>query len=281
MAPALHLGYVSQTHVWSILPSRNGSIWVGAEGVLARFQDERCTAATNLQAGLVHSHFEDARGQLWIGADAGRFRAAPDSEGFVTIYQATVPHPANGVDAACQDRQGNLWFGNAGGLWRWRDGQMNVYQTKDGLSPGIVSSMAEDAEGALWAAVGGHVNRFQNGKFTQFDSEMALPPEAVNCVCPDREGNIWLGTARSGLVRLRPRLFITYTAQDGLVDDDVWSICEGRVGEMWFGTPTGVSRFADEQFTNDPNVSPPVFQDRSGTVWLGSKGGLAWLRDGN
>ncbi len=275
VAQALHL-----PHVWSILPSRNGSVWVGAEGVLARFQDERCTAATNLQAGLVHSLFEDARGQLWIGADAGLFRSAPDSEGFVTIYQVTVPPPVNGAGAARQDRQGNLWFGNAGGLWRWRDGQLNVYQTKDGLSPGIVSSMAEDAEGALWVAVGGHVNRFQSGKFTQFDSEMALPPEAVNCVCPDREGNIWLGTARSGLVRLRPRLFITYTAQDGLVDDDVWSICEGRAGEMWFGTPTGVSRFADEQFTNYPNVSAPVFQDRSGTVWLGAKGGLAWLRDG-
>lgn len=267
------------TYVWSICPSQNGRVWIGAGGVLARFQNEQWIAATNLPIGRLHSLFEDNLGQLWIGADDGLFRRTPDSGRPAMIEGIAWRNQTSGASGLYQDRQGNIWFG-ADGLVRWRDGRLQAYRTEQGLSPGLVTSIAEDAGGALWLAVGHHLNRFQAGEFTDFDSQAGLPKDEMHCVCPDREGNVWLGTARSGLVRLRPRPLVTYTTQDGLVDDDVWSVCEGPAGEMWFGTTHGVSRLADEKFTNYPDASSPVFQDRSGTVWLQMKGGLAWLRNG-
>jgi ligand-binding sensor domain-containing protein/signal transduction histidine kinase len=268
----------SERRVRAICPDSNDGIWVGDGGVVAALHDQRYFLRTDLQAGLIQSLFQDSTGELWVGTEGGLFRRGAQTGDWRTIYQAPRPDRLYGASAVCRDGLGNVWFGNETGLWRYRDGQLDVYRTEHGLSPGIVSSIAEDGDGALWLAVGRHVNRFNGGQFSRFDAKTGLPDDEMQCVCADHEGNIWVGTARSGLVRLRPRTLVTYTVQDGLVSDDVCSICEGRAGEMWFGTWGGVSRFADERFTNYPNVSAPVFQDHSGVVWLVMNGDLAWLR---
>jgi ligand-binding sensor domain-containing protein/signal transduction histidine kinase len=268
----------SDLRVFAICPNSTGGVWLGACVFLATLQDDCLWPVTNLQASIIQSLFQDSSRELWVGAAGGLLRRGAEPGDWRTIYRAPRPERLYGASGVCQDGHGNVWFGNETGLWRYRDGQLDVYRTEHGLSPGIVSSIAEDGEGALWLAVGRHVNRFNGGQFSRFDSKTGLPDDEMRCVCADHEGNIWVGTARSGLARLRPRTLVTYTAQDGLVSDDVWSICEGRAGEMWFGTWGGVSRFADERFTSLSDASAPVFQDQSGTVWLGMKGGLARLQ---
>ena len=268
----------SDLRVFAVCPNSTGGVWVGACDTLAALQDDCLWPVTNLQASIIQSLFQDSNRELWVGAAGGLLRRGAELGDWRTIYRAPRQERAYGASAECRDALGNVWFGNETGLWRYRDGQLDVYRTEQGLSPGIVSSIAEDGEGALWLAVGRHVNRFHGGQFSRFDSKTGLPDDEMQCVCADHEGDIWVGTARSGLVRLRPRSLVTYTTQDGLVSDDVCSICEGRAGEMWFGTWRGVSRFADERFTNYPNVSAPVLQDRSGEAWLVMKGDLARLR---
>ena len=270
-------------HVWGLHPSRSGNVWLASGGGLVRLGVE--SAALLPREVGVRSVLEDDCGRLWVGGDSGLRQRPAGSTNWEEVFQTEEVTVAHGASAVCQDRRGDVWFGNVSGLWRWRDGQFKLYGVKQGLSPGVVSSIAPDNENRLWVAVGGQVNRFHADQIVRLGSVEEATGAFVRCVYPDREGNVWLGTARSGLVRLSPRRLVTYTTRDGLIHDDVWSICEGKTGELWMGTRVGVSRFSGEKFRNHPSVSDaffssPIFQDRSGTVWLQSDHSLATLRDG-
>jgi ligand-binding sensor domain-containing protein/signal transduction histidine kinase len=262
-------------HVWALCARRQGGVWLGAGARVVGMDGEQVARLPSPQAGRICAVLEDVRGRLWAGTEAGLFRRAPGCAGSWVALDRNAH-----AEALTSDGEGRLWFGNERGLWQWKEEGQSGSGAHHVLACGPVLSMARDAGCGLWFIAGGRLNRWRDGQWVGFDSA-GLPAGEFNRIYPDREGNLWLGTGRSGLVRLRPRRLVAYSVKDGLADDDVWSICEGRAGAMWFGTSHGVSRFADEQFTNYPNGSTPVLEDRSGTIWLKTRAEeLAVLRAG-
>jgi ligand-binding sensor domain-containing protein len=252
---------------WSLCAGLGQIVWAGTGGELIEWDGERLKPVSGPDLGVVDSVTVDPYASVWAGGDVGLFRYTPESRTWNVLYQTCERGRAYGAGATCLDHASTLWFGNECGLWRWREGRFKVYRAKHGVSLGVVSSIAEDAEGSLWLAVGRHVNRFQDGHFTEFGVKSGLPDDEMRCVYPDQEGNLWVGTARSGLVRLRPRRLVCYSREDGIATDDIWSICEGSEGEMWFASGLGVCRLKDGLFTNYPDGMRPILDDRSGTVW--------------
>ena len=62
----------------------------------------------------------------------------------------------------------------------------------------------------------------------------------------DKEGNIWVGTINDGLFRLRPKLFKTYSEQQGLPKKSVYSIFQSRDSTIWVGTfGGGIAKITD------------------------------------
>ena len=87
----------------------------------------------------------------------------------------------------------------------------------------------------------------KQGTWRTYDGADGLHPW-VSCILQDRQGYLWLGT-KNGLRRYDGEQFITYTVDDGLAGDFVWSICEDSQGRLWIGTDGGgVSRYDGEQF---------------------------------
>lgn len=63
----------------------------------------------------------------------------------------------------------------------------------------------------------------------------------------DKEGNIWIGTRHSGLFRLRPKLFKTYSEQQGLPTKQVYTLLQSRDSTIWVGTfGGGIAKITDE-----------------------------------
>ena len=71
--------------------------------------------------------------------------------------------------------------------------------------------------------------------------------------------------------------FRTYTAQDGLASNIVYTICQDARGYMWFGTSEGISIFDGQSFRNltmreglPDNAVHQIFEDRisPGTIWI-------------
>jgi ligand-binding sensor domain-containing protein len=111
----------------------------------------------------------------------------------------------------------------------------------------------------------------------------------INCLLTDREGNLWIGTEDNGLYCLYRKPFYTYTTQDGLASDDVWSIIQARDGSLWVATKAGASHLAGGQFATvrasgpDPfrNALRVIAEDPSGTIWAGTLAGKLTVSGGH
>ncbi|MDI6791788.1 MAG: two-component regulator propeller domain-containing protein [bacterium] len=73
-----------------------------------------------------------------------------------------------------------------------------------------------------------------------------------------------------------------FTTEDGLADNDVWSILEDRTGNLWFGTfNNGVSKYDGKKWFHYPkkrdglpdNRVFSIIEDKSGNLWFGTWGG--------
>ncbi len=63
------------------------------------------------------------------------------------------------------------------------------------------------------------------------------------------QGEIWMGLTCGGLVRLDGGKVTTYTKQDGLPNNCVWSLLVDREGALWIGTRGGgLTRFKGGKF---------------------------------
>lgn len=129
--------------------------------------------------------------------------------------------------------------------------------------------------------------------FNKFSIGSGLSHKHVSCIAQDREGFIWIGT-EEGLNRYDGcnfRIFkhdIRNTAS--LSASTVNAICVTRSGDMWVGTDRGVCLYdrGNENFIrftadNDPrhllnNLRvKTIFEDRAGTLWIGTFEGLIKL----
>src|SRR5262249_568039 len=119
-----------QNSVLAILQTRDGYLWIGTKGGVARFDGVRFTT------------FDDR--------DKQQLR---QNEGWAL---------AEGDDTS-------VWVGTyGGGLSRLKHGQFTVYTAKDGLANDYVSSLCRDSEGAIWIGTDGGLSRFKDGKFTTY-----------------------------------------------------------------------------------------------------------------
>ncbi|MBX3163362.1 MAG: hypothetical protein KF900_02685 [Bacteroidetes bacterium] len=117
----------------------------------------------------------------------------------------------------------------------------------------------------------------------------------ISTIVEDMKGNIWVATAGEGVYCYNGKTFINFTANDGLITNDVYSIMEDKEGNLWFGTTNGVSVYNGASFTNYPfsairGNSPAIgfetnapngytevwsmLQDNKGKIWLGTTNGV-------
>lgn len=76
--------------------------------------------------------------------------------------------------------------------------------------------------------------------------------------------------------------FIEYTVEDGLAQNQVYSIIQDNDGYLWMATTGGVSRFDGHEFINytqrDGLIKNHVYElylDNEGNIWMGCVGGLS------
>ena len=138
-------------------------------------------------------------GYLWLGTNEGLVRY--DGTRFETFDEKSEPGlRSRRIRALCEDAEGTLWIGTAGGGW-------------------------------IASAPGGLL-RFTNGRFETLDSARGLPNDSVRALAEDREGSLWVGT-NGGLARLGDLKFVNYTTRNGLGDDLVRVVCEADDGALW------------------------------------------------
>ncbi|MBV9679516.1 MAG: hypothetical protein JO185_24480, partial [Acidobacteriaceae bacterium] len=226
---------------------------------------------------------------LWLSASSclALNPNAPTSSYIRTDFTVENGLPSNVVNAIVQTRNGFLWIGTGAGLTRFNGRQfLPIYfRSPAPISQGIVQALAEGLDGDLWVGTGIGLVRIARPALDFFDRSLTTvynlgpgPSNEVNCLHVTRKGELWVGT-NNGLYRFENGRFVSvlpgvnseiHEAADG----HLLIIANGRLVE-WNGT--GFVEHPD--FAQKLGVGAQdfmdVIQDRHGTTWICTLGGLA------
>ena len=275
-----------QNEVRSIAQTPDGYLWFGTRDGLARFDGVKFTVfSQQTTPGIGHNMFGamlvDRAGRLWIATGDGlscfehrQFRRYTERDGL----------PANAVHSLLEDRKGTLWVGTWNGLAAFDGTRFRKFAQKDGLPADSISGLAEDGSGGLWVGTyGGGLAHITDGRIHVLTTQDGLPANLIQTVLHDRSGNLWIGT-QNGSALLSPvgQLQI-------LRDLPGKSICfyQDREGLIWAATDkifgryrNGASLVFEQQEVPKQDIET-VFQDRDGSLWVGTSGaGVARYRSG-
>lgn len=196
-------------------------------------------STTNFHIGFkgnAWSVLVDSRQQVWAGTrDEGLFSFRDGA--FVPVAPTDRIGPQ--IFALYQTRDGKLWVGGQNGLASFDGQSWRIFSQRDGLPSGAIRALAEDASSTLWIGSDGA------GIFTNHDGKIApvdAPVKDISCLLCDRAGLIWAGSSGHGLARFAQGHWTSYSANDGLMGDDVGYLIEDDFTNLWVGSYEGLMR---------------------------------------
>ncbi len=211
------------------------------------------------------------------------------------------------ITSIVQDQTGFLWFGTLDGLNKYDGYDFTVYKhsadDSSTLSSSSIWAIYEDRLGYIWVAtISAGLNRFDpgTGQFIRFKHDASDPhslsDNRVRAIHEDAAGQLWIGTRDQGLNRFdRETAAFSHFRHDpedetSISHNHIRSMLLDRDGTLWVGTFAGglnrlqVSSSGEVHFKrylhddgDDSSLShnhvEALFQDRFGTIWVGTYGG--------
>ncbi|TNE66547.1 MAG: sensor histidine kinase, partial [Bacteroidetes bacterium] len=265
--------------VWPIIEDSDGNVWIGTmpsmddqnrfiggldrldrvTGKFEHFQHDE-NNPESIYKNQIFSLFEDSKGFLWVGYNAGVLdrldrRTGNVVERFIRRERDPATINISPVTRMLEDSQGNLWLGGGSGI--------NKLDKATGLFQHFVPFPdAENLWGGNW----------------------------IDALIEDSEGYIWVGTWWKGLCRLNPETgkfdYFEHDPNDpeSLSNNGVWALYEDAGKNIWAGTGEGLSRLnrATGKFTSfyDKDGLPSsyiygILPDKHGRLWLSTHNGIA------
>lgn len=269
--------------VTATLQTRDGYLWVGTQGGLARFDGVRFTTyqPSNTPAfasGSVRCLFQDKSGDLWAGMESGVVRFRHGAFEVMGLRDTTV-------SAIAQDDDGTMWIGTLGrGLHSLRDGRWRHHAETPLPSTLSVRCILADSEKRIWVGFNqaGAIYRRESGRFQRFDADGMLRGFDLNRLCEWPRGTFWIGGYQGGLVRLRSA---EIARVDGFIGGLINDLQPARDGGLWI-VAGNVQKLLDlDRLVLDPRLPKveadvtALSEDREGNVWLSTKAdGLGQFR---
>ncbi|HUI28731.1 MAG TPA: two-component regulator propeller domain-containing protein [Candidatus Acidoferrales bacterium] len=310
-------------HINSLFEDRDGNIWVGTRNGLSRFHEgkwETYAQSDGLSDNNVIAFAEDDEGSLWVCTSKGlnQFENAnlttyttkeglannylssvigtPDgSLYFLSDQGASVTRMRNGRDTvynipvgpAFVSRNGSLWIGQTGALYRIRNGVLTTYDSGAGLPKKWISAITEDDKSLILFVDHTQIFRFVEGRLAPYvlgDGRQYPPAGYVSFFFRQPDGVLWVGSADS-LVKIQNGKITSYKTADGLAGNWTSSIYDDGQGNLWISSPQGgLSRYRDGKFTAYntkvglfTNAIFCVVGDSKGGLWLSSPRGIGYL----
>lgn len=225
--------YYSDSHwVYSIMQAKSGKLWFATiDGVYIYDGKSFTPFIVNAGAGgylssnnNVERILEDKAGNIWLGGrtNQGVYLYNGKSISNFKLPELTIVNESvrfekdrivshNWAWPQLQDKNGNIWFSNWAGAYRY-DGKIVTSFTKsDGLAGnnGLVAKIIEDKNGNILFGGGGGLSRYDGKSFTSFQDGLINP--WIWAILEDKTGNIWVGTRQTGLYLFDGKKFINYS----------------------------------------------------------------------
>lgn len=246
-------GSVNSNYSFAIFRDSRNRMWVGTYGEgLDLFHPETNTFThhlndpknpATLSSNYILNIAEARNGDLLIGTEGGGLNIMDTKTGKFRSYKhsdAANSISNNGVSAAWEDPQGNIWIGTNYGLNR--------------LDP-------------------------KTGKFRHWFFENGLPNDIITALLPDRDSNLWINTTK-GISKYNPKkdTFENFGVNDGLQGNEFKGArCLSRDGRMYLGGYNGFNEFYPKDtraFLEEQSIVFTGFQIFSKEVPIAPKSAL-------
>jgi ligand-binding sensor domain-containing protein/signal transduction histidine kinase len=268
--------------VLRLLEDRDGNLWIGTDGGLARLTGdrlERFPADHPLGRLSIRALFEDREGSVWVGTDgAGVFRL--HDAGFVVVGEEDGMRSAAAL-SVLEDAAGRVWAGTEDGLFELVNG---LARRVDTPFQRLVWALAESPAGRLWVGTADGLWMRQGERWRRFE-----PPSGrdVRALLVDSRARLWAGTDVGGLSRLDgDRLVDAFPP--GTPPMSVWNLAEDVAGGLWIATAgSGLLELRGAELrAHGPEqglASTAIVAlraDPDGTLWVGTQGHGLFRRRG-
>ncbi|MBW2276277.1 MAG: hypothetical protein JRF63_02225, partial [Deltaproteobacteria bacterium] len=232
----------------------------------------------------------DRLGAIWVRTDNYLVRRAAEGGRFVHDDAGLAEPLSDGIPSL--DRHGNILVPTRSGLFVKQAGGWRTVGSKDGLPASAVASATEDRDGALWIGLAGTglVRWSWRSRWLGWTAEEGLPDNGTWDAYRDEKGRLWVGTNNGvGIWQPKSRTWKVLRREDGLAGYSVWKFAKGPDGRIWsISRRAGLNRYDPETLEPEGVALPDEFDSNpwaleagpDGTLWVGGKGYLLTIRDG-
>lgn len=272
-----------QNTVQSIVQTQDGYLWIGTQEGLARFDglnfsvfDKENTPA--FKSNDIRFLHEDKQGRLWISTSYG---LVCRHNGQFTSFTVNEGLPDNSVGPVVEDTKRNVWIGTAGGLSRFENGNFKTFTAEQGLSRNVIQTLCARADGSVLVGTSAGMQLLRDDRFSSFTLPDFVNVANITAIAETEDHMLWFGTL-DGLVLINGPNSAPLT----LSNNRISALRLDRAGALWVATSGGVVRVkngASETFSAADGLSSnlilSVYEDREGSIWLGTEsGGLNLLK---
>jgi ligand-binding sensor domain-containing protein len=266
------------------------TLWVarGFNGLWRVANDHAEQVRLRTSIAEVRVVFEDSRGTLWLGTEAGAVRVRDEGEWRVTVRDG--PHSPN-VHDFVEGRDGAIWAGGTEGLIRIVGEDVRAFRGDQPSTAHLalrgVAAMRRDSNGAIWVGTQTGLTRVletpAGPQFATLRVKNGLPENWVTDIVEDDSRQLWLvgleGIARIPLDELnaaadgrKPTLerVAVFAERDGLpsaamaAGGNCSRALRAANGDLWFSLARGVA-FVNPRGIQSASATP---QPHIEEIWI-------------
>ncbi len=299
---------LSCVYVRTLFVDRAGTLWVGCDRFLDRFEPATETFKhyriypdiSNELPTPIERIRDDRDGILWLSTAKGLYRFDPTSGGS-TRYAHNPDDPgsiaASRINIAAEDREGRLWVASAKGLDQL-DSKTGKVSRRSPFH-GEVTQFQEDAFGIFWMA-GSDAScaliswNLQTDMVKCHSVNYSLKGIALKAFISEileaRNGVLWFSST-AGLLKFdrAHNKVIRYhndpIDRESLGADNLIFLYQDHEGNIWTSFQAAEPNFFSEEplpfqnftYQRGSLVNPlvtSIYEDKNGILWIGSMGGL-------
>jgi ligand-binding sensor domain-containing protein len=174
----------------------------------------------------------------------------------------------------------SIWVGSASGLLNFNGKEFSFYDIYNENNSNHIRCLLKDAEGNLWMGTHTGLFRYRDNSFSSY--KQGVGNAMIFQIIRDKKNDLWF-CSEKGVFKYAQGFFTQYTTKDGLAHNYCYAAMEDDDGTIWFCTNGGISWYKNGNFRNFGQaqgfkISAPltvIYKDRSGTIWIGGKDGVA------
>jgi signal transduction histidine kinase/ligand-binding sensor domain-containing protein len=240
------------------------------------------TVEEGLPDNEVNAITQTRNGFLWVGTDGGLARF--DGQHFTQIRLRAGKSKEMPVSFLLTAEDGALWVGTGSGLAHLPSAALDhfdrslvtMYHPGAGPSDQIACLLIRD--GILWVGTGHGLYRFERGHFVT-----VIPDEPISTMDQTSDGHLLIITEH-GFVEWDGARILRYPdfpRQLGVTSDGIFQVHEDRNGVRWFCTSSGVARLVNGSFemlapygNAGKRAAFRIYEDPQGNLWTNKEAGL-------